>query len=201
VSAILSAARVVPMAKAALWAIAACAVCSAASFGGGVWVGIEWHQGRQAQQDAKGLRAEVADLSQATGALRQRALDVAQDFRTASMRLEFITQGHEHDRTAIESFFARQRAANEHWLATRLDLYGCRIGADGMRAWNDASAGTAADPTAGSAADAAHAVPALAPAAHRGPRPSADAQSLDGGGAVPPVPVLEGSRDGGAGIL
>jgi hypothetical protein len=200
-SAVMAAARVVPMAKAALWAVAACALCSSISFAGGIWAGIEWQQGRQAQKDNKSLRTEVNDLYTATAELRQRALDVVQDFRTSQLRLESITEGHENDRITLEHVFTQQRAENERWLETRLDLYGCRIGADGMQSWNAASAGTATHTATSGAPNAAHALPALPAAIDRGSRPGDDAQPLPGSGAIPPLPVREGSRDGGAGVL
>ena len=193
--------RAVPLAKAAALAVVACVLSAALGVAGGVYAGIEWQQGKQAQADNSALRTDVTHLLSAADALRQRGLDVVQDFRTAQRRLESSTEDHEHDSSTLQGIFAQQRQELEGWLATRLDLYDCRIGADGVRAWNAASTGAATGAAAGRATDAAHAVPGEPAGAERGSRAGDGAQPQPGSGAVPPLPLQQGQGDGGAGRL
>ena len=190
--------RAVPLAKAAAVAVVSCVLCGAAGLGVGAWLGVEWQEGRQAKAENVELTRSAEQLATQVDELRQRGLDVVQDFRTAQRRLEAIVEGNDRDRDAIDTLFAEQRAATETWLATRLDLYDCRIGPDGVQAWNaSAVPGATASPTAEHLVVVAAPVPRDAAAADRGPRAGDGAQSPAVGAAVPHVPVRPRADDRG----
>lgn len=195
-------ARAVPLAKAIVAALVACVVCAAVGLGVGAWLGSEWRKGREAQADNAVLRDQVGDYARQAGELRQLGLNIAQDFRTAHRRLESIVEGSTHDQATLDDYFDREREATAAWLETRLDLYGCRIGADGMRTWNAAATAGAATATAAEhPGDAAGAVPGEPAAAARGPRPGNGAGVSGEREGVPRVPVPAATHGGGGAQL
>ena len=134
-----SATRVVPYAKAIAFALAACVVCSLLGFGAGVWAGIEWQQGRQAQVENKDLKADVEGLLQAAVDLRQRGVDIAQDFRTAHRRMEAISDDHEQRNAALRQFFDQQQDALGDLVAANPGLRDGCLGDAGVQHWNAAA--------------------------------------------------------------
>lgn len=180
VSALDGSARVVALAKAALVAVIACVVCALLGAGVGAWLGIEWQQGRHAQAELSGLRAETEDLLAASKELRQRGVDITTDFRTAAMRMDAIAQ--ENERASIENqtFYREQTGKLAQLLRERPDLDAVDVGADLLCNWNrnlqgagpsaaSPAPGCAGQPAPGAAAPAAGqrqpaAVPARQPA-------------------------------------
>lgn len=194
--------RALPLAKAIAIGLIACVLCSAGGIAVGAWLGSEWRKGREAQADNADLRVLVDDFAAQAEALRQRGVDIAQDFRTAHRRMESIVESSNDDRETLDALFAEQRETTEAWLATRLDLYDCRIGSDGVRAWNAAASAGAADTAAtGHPRGAAGAVPGEPAAAARGSRAGDDHDAAGEREAVPQLPLPTATHGGGgAGI-
>lgn len=171
---------------------------------GGVYVGMEWEQGRQAQSDNRVLRADVDALASAAAELRQRGVDIAQDFRTAQRQLEAISHEHEQRDRASRTFYGKQRDALEQLLATHPGIAACRIGDAGVQHWNASArgaAGAAAGSTAEPAVAPAAAVPGGAADAARGQRRSDSAGVGRSGEAVPRLRERkDGTRPGGDGV-
>lgn len=82
---------------------------------GGFWAGQQWQAGRQAQNTLRVIAAEQATADQQTAHRHQAAADYEQ------RRTDRTTARHLRD--------AELRA----YLAARPDLWGCDVGADGLR--------------------------------------------------------------------
>lgn len=128
--------------------LAVLAVASIAAGAAGLWAGIEWQQGQQAQLDRDQLRLQVESLHFAANQLRRRGVDIAQDFRTAATRMERLSLQHQEQIDALDESSAAQRDALAEYVAGRPDLAGCRLGPDGMRIWAAAAAGVSPADTA-----------------------------------------------------
>ena len=158
---------VVALAKAVLFAVIACAVCAVLGAGAGMWAGIEWQQGRQAQRDVAQALADTLALRQALEADRRHYIGAFQsaavDLRAHTTRLETFAIAYEESREQNERHARELRATLEAELVRRPDLSAVRVGPGILCAWNRAAAGTAASGGAG-AADA-DALPGCEPAA------------------------------------
>lgn len=164
-------------------------IATAAAASAGVWLGMEWQQGQQAQLDRDTLRLQVERLHFAANQLRKRGVDIAQDFRTAATRMERLSLHHQEQIDALDDSHAAQRDALADYLASRLDLMQCRLGPDGMRLW---AAAAGVEPAAASAAthpgDAEGAMPGHAAY----PGLGWDGRAAGGlGGRGAPVPPLQ----------
>lgn len=181
-------------------ALAALLVMAVAAFAVGAWVGSEWRSGRDAQIERDDLRRHVDALDAASMELRRRGLAVAQDFRSAQIRFETTAEGLHDDLASLDAAFASQRADIESLLARHPEWVDCRIGPDGVLAWNAAAIGAhpATDATAILAEGADGAVPGRTADAD-GRQPSGTDPQLSGGRrAVPPLPLPDAAIDGGA---
>lgn len=168
-------------------------------FAAGMWLGGDLASGRAARNERDRLLEEIDSLGAAARELRQRGLNVAQDFRTAQIRFETTAEGLADDLASLDAAFAAHRTDVESLLASHPDWGDCRIGPDGMRAWNAAAAGARhpADATAGTARGTEAALPGGAAAAARGRPAGVDAQLRGGGTSVPPLSLPDGPIDGG----
>jgi hypothetical protein len=196
---IAGAAKVVPYAKAIAFGLAACVVCSLVSFGAGVWAGIEWQQGKSAQVENRALKTDVEGLLQAAVALRQRGVDIAQDFRTAHRRMEAISDEYAQRDLDHRRFFDAHRDALGELVAAQPGLRDDCLGDAGVQHWNAAARGPGA---AGAAtergAEQAPAVPRGAAGAEGGQRGSDPAGMDPRGGTVPGVRDADAGAGGSA---
>lgn len=183
--------------------LAAVLAVGIAAFAAGAWLGAGWRSGRDAIAERDDLRRQVAALDAAAVELRRRGLAVAQDFRTAQVRLETTAEGLSHDLASLDAAFAARMLDLESLVAAHPGWGDYRIGADGVLAWNAAAAG-ASLATAAAAGDTRRteaAVPGDA-AGPDGRQPAiADPQLPVGRVAIPPVPLPDAATSGGAGGL
>lgn len=179
--------------------IALVVLVGVASFVGGMWLGADLESGRTAKAERASLLGQIHSLGAAAHELRQRGLDVAQDFRTAQRRFEHTAEGLSHDLASLDAAFAASRADIESLLARHPDWSACRIGPGGVHAWNAAAAGArpATAATTGLAGSTDAAVRADAAAAEPGQPAGAAAQLRGGRAPVPPLPLPAGAADGG----
>jgi hypothetical protein len=126
----------------------------ALSGAGGFYAGVEWQRGREAITSKQEL-LEVVET------YRRESAATAQDFRTAADRLQTISADYQEVRDANDGYFHQLKGRWDGFWRAHPDLADCRIGADGLRLWNDANRGAGA----------------------------ADAATADPGGSAPPVPA------------
>lgn len=153
--------KVVTLAKALLAAVIACVLSFALGGGLGLWAGIEWQQGRQAQADIAQAEDAYKALSEDFATDRRNHLrayaTASQDLRTASLRLETIATTYEATRDENERQARALRDYLEAELARRPDLDAVRVGPGLLCAWNRAALG--ADSGGAAAAPGAVALP------------------------------------------
>lgn len=166
------------------------------AFAAGVAVGIRWQAGRTAIDERLDMRRQIAVMEAAAVELRQRGFAVAQDFRTAQIRIETTTEGLNHDLAALDATFTGIAHDMESLLARHPEWDGCRVGIDGMQSWNAAAAGRY--PDAAAALDPELIDPTLsgrAADATRGQPAVTDPQLHPGGEDLPPLPLPAAASD------
>ena len=174
-----------------------------AAFAGGIWMGTDLQAGRSAIGERADLRRQIESLDAASLELRRRGLAVAQDFRTAQIRFETTAEGLSDDLASLDATFAAARDDIEGLLALHPEWGDCRIGPDGVHAWNAAAAGARLASAAATldTQGLGHAMPGNT-ADPDGRQPAEpDAQLPERGTAVPPLPLPDVAIDGGAGRL
>jgi len=140
------------IAYAALAVIAASAVAFLLGAAGGVWVGIEWQQGRQAQRETASLAADLAAAQRAVASAQSAAVQISRDVEVASARLNQHSKGLSDDfdrnrrNARAASALLEDALVQNHALATVV------ADAHFLRAWNRANAG---DTAGGAGADRA----------------------------------------------
>lgn len=174
-------------------------IVGVASFVGGMWLGADLESGRAAKDERASLLGQIDRLDEATRALRQRGLAVAQDFRTAQIRFETVAEGLSNDLASLDATFAARLVDIESLVAAHPDWGACRIGPGGVHAWNAAAAGArpATTATTGGADRADAGLRADASAAASRQPAGAAAQLPAGRPPVPPLPLPAGAVDGG----
>lgn len=166
---------------------------SATAAAGGVWAGIEWQRGQHAQTENRQLRDDATTLRTAAELIRARAIAIVQDMQTSAYRMEAINEANWEQLNAIDDLYEYHRSQFDRQLETAAaaELLACRLGALGMRHWNEAAAGFTADPAAGTGADSVGAPNGVsADAADAGQRHGqrGDPHVAEGGASVPPMP-------------
>ena len=123
------------------YAAIACVLALAAGFGGGLWVGKEWEQGRAAQRTAKAYATEVAALSAAVISAQGAAAQISRDVQDAGLRLNTYSKGLSNDVERNRRTATAASGMLEAALASNRDLAAVVADADFMQAWNRANAG------------------------------------------------------------
>lgn len=171
------------------------------ALGVGFWLGAQLQAGSAAIEQRDELQRQVGELRVAADALRQRALLGMQDYREAHAQLADAAEGLTHDLAKLEATALRQQQRMAQLLAAHPEWRDCRIGADGVHAWNAAAAGAnpATDAAAGVGGSAARAVSGNAAGAVGRPLAGAVEQLPGSGTGIPPLPLQDGAPDPGAG--
>lgn len=123
------------------YAAIACVLALASGFGGGLWVGMEWEQGRAAQRDAKAYASEVAALSAAVISAQGATAQISRDVQDAGLRLNTYSKGLSNDVERNRRTATAASGMLEAALASNRDLAAVVADADFMQAWNRANAG------------------------------------------------------------
>jgi hypothetical protein len=169
-------------------------VVAACCLGVGLWAGVRWERGAQALSELQDTRAQIGAqqnqieaLHTAALEIRDNAVNAAQDYRTAAMRMEDIANAYAlHDQTRLRALDRALDEARAPLLRDRADLWACDIGQQLLDHWNRAARGPgAASAAAAAAADPADAAGAVRSAAPGDRQPGAGAagepRPTDGG--------------------
>ncbi len=163
----------------------------------GIWLGAQLRAGHEAEVQRNRLEQQVGQLRAAVDSLRQRMLADVQDYRQAQVRLASTAEGLAHDLARIEAASAAHQRTLANLVEKHPEWGDCRIGADGVHAWNAAasSADLTPDATPSNAGTVAGTLPENVADIDRR-QPAGLAGQLPGSGAdVSPVSVSDGAID------